>query len=232
MSAKVAREVGDRLDWSASEKDFFVALVESEHARSKTKRAMAKQTLGQFEHKTLDNEVFSLISDWYHLAILELVLTDGFKPEPKWIAKRLSISPIQVEQAVSRLQTLGLLACHNGKWEVTEKFPATTSGTPSQAIKKFHSQILNKATDALYLQSVDERDFSSISVAINPDDLPEMKEEIKNFRRALERKYKARNHKRAVYSLNIQLFSLTQTETKMQTLNSREVGELNRMDTR
>jgi len=213
MSGKVAREVSQRLGWSPTEAEQFVTLVESEHARSQTKRTLAQEKLEKFEHKTIDDEIFSVISDWYHLPLLELVMTDGFKPELKWIAKRLGISEITVEQAVRRLQSVGLLKCTRGKWEVTEKFPATTNGVPSSAIKKYHAQMLKKADQALYLQSVEEREFSSNCLAINPDDLPQMKEELKLFRRALEKKYKARSGKKQVYVMNTQLFSLTNAES-------------------
>ena len=88
------------------------------------------------------------------------------------------------------------------------------SGIASGAIKKFHSQILNKAAEALYAQPLDLRDFSSMTFAINPAHLPEIKDELREFRRGLEKKFKARSNKREVYSLSIQLFSLTQSPRK------------------
>jgi uncharacterized protein (TIGR02147 family) len=214
MSVGVARRLAERLGWDAPEQEFFAALVESEHARSQTKRELARRKVADGNYQTLDHDTFALISDWYHFAILELVFTEGFRPQLKWIARRLAITEIEVEQAVERLVNLGLLIRHGEHWEVTQKFPATMSGVPSKAIKKFHAQIMKKAADALYLQEIERRDFSTISVAINPDDLPEIKEEIKKFRRALEQKYKARANKREVYALSMQLFSLTEATAK------------------
>ena len=46
-------------------------------------------------------------------------------------------------------------------------------------------------------------------MAIDPEDLPAMKRELKNFRRNFEQKYKKAKLKKAVYCLSMQFFSLT-----------------------
>ncbi len=214
LSARSAMQVASAIGMSEAEGSYFVTLVEASHARSASRRKTARQKLGSLgvakDYQVLEERVFEIISDWHHYALLELVQTDSFVPRLSWIAERLGITRVEVESVVRRLKGVGLLSVRNGKWLVTNKFPATRSGIPSKAIKKFHSQILTKATDALYSQAIEQRDFSSITFAINPDDIAEIKEALREFRRGIEKKFKARTNKREVYSLSIQLFSLTE----------------------
>ena len=52
---------------------------------------------------SFSQDVFSYMSDWYHLAILELTFVKGFKSEAKWMSRRLGISEAEVKPAVDRL---------------------------------------------------------------------------------------------------------------------------------
>src|SRR4051812_6761749 len=36
-------------------------------------------------------DLFRLAADWYHLAIMELVLVEGFQSDPAWVARELGI---------------------------------------------------------------------------------------------------------------------------------------------
>jgi uncharacterized protein (TIGR02147 family) len=214
LSAKTASQLAQRLGLSPQETQKFVAMVEAEDARSGTKRALAQEQLEQMKTKPspfqrLDDDVFAVISDWHHFALLELVSLEGFKPNRNWISRRFGISPIEAEVALRRCLKLGLLKKEGRRLIPTHVFPAAPSDVSSRAIKKFHSQILEKAGNALYLQALEEREFSANTMAIDPQDLPEMKRELKAFRRQFEQKYKKAKSKRAVYCLSLQFFSLT-----------------------
>jgi transcriptional regulator with XRE-family HTH domain len=39
----------------------------------------------------IEDEIFSVIGDWQHFAILSLMDTNNFKNDPKWIGERLGI---------------------------------------------------------------------------------------------------------------------------------------------
>ncbi len=85
---------------------------------------------------------------------------------------------------------------------------------PSEGLKKHHEQILEKAKDSIYLQSLEQRDLSAITVAVHRSDLPMAKEMIKKFRRDLTAKLEAREDRDAVYCLAIQLFQLDNEKNK------------------
>ena len=56
----------------------------------------------QYVQLTLDH--FSVISEWYHFAILSLAETQDFKSYPAWIAGRLGISQKDAKAAVLTLK--------------------------------------------------------------------------------------------------------------------------------
>lgn len=213
FSGSSAAGIAGRLGLSPDESRWFRASVESLHGRSTVSRGAAKAVLSamksQDDYQPVKEAYFAIVSDWYHFAILELTLLKGFKSDPEWIAKKLGISKIEVELAIGRLLRVGLMEREKNRLRAVTTFPSVTPDVPSDSVKKFHSQVLEKAGRALYFQSMEERDFSSIVMAINPADLPEAKAEIKHFRRQFEAKYKSRADLKAVYCLAIQLFSLS-----------------------
>lgn len=210
LSREAAQSIGKKLDWNENEIALFCDLVDSEHARAKKKRTEAKQRLqvdaNPYQQLTLDS--FQVISDWYHYAILELTLIRDFKSDPKWIARRLGISDHIVIAAIDRLKRLDLLVEEEGKLRATDGFTATPSGIPSDALKKFHRQLLEKALSSIYLQTVEERDLSHLILAIDRNQLKEAKEEIKTFRRSFDAKFGKAKTKDEVYCLGVTFFRL------------------------
>ncbi len=214
LSATAALQIAKKLGWSERESQHFCDLVDAEHARSaqKKREAVARLRLSsaQAHHKTLSLDSFKVISDWYHYAILELLEVEGFQPNPTWIGTRLGISPHSCKMAIERLLRLGLMKKVGSTLIASDEFTTTTHDIPSESIKKFHRQILEKALLAIDFQDVDERDHSSLIVAIDPSCVAEAKESIKSFRRKFNKDFGSMKKKKTVYCLGVQFFNLEQ----------------------
>jgi uncharacterized protein (TIGR02147 family) len=210
LSRDSATQMAKRLGWSNQEIDHFGDLVDLQHARSRQKKLAAQGRLSAYnpQYRLLTADSFRVIADWYHYAILELTTLVGFKSDTKWIARRLGISLHLARGAIARLKRLGLLVDEKGNFRAAEGFTASPSGVPSDALKKFHRQLLEKAVSALYLQSVEERDFAHMVLAIDRARLPEAKEELKRFRRHFDAKFGASPSRNDVYCLGLTFFSL------------------------
>ena len=221
LSREAALLMGTRLGWSDSESSQFCDLVESEHARARKSRTIAKKRVDahQQNYSQLTADAFQVVSDWYHYAILELASVVDFQSDPKWIAARLGISEHIVISAIERLKRLELLEVVRGKLRATDAVTASPDGIPSEAIKKFHRQILEKALSAIHLQTVDERDFSSMVLSIDKAQLPRAKKEIKKFRRHFDSLFLKTKKKDEVYCLGIQFFRLSEKTGNSKTLN-------------
>lgn len=217
MSAHLAAQVSKRLGLSADEQKLFQTLVEKNHSRSKASRVRAEIELEQIRQNSeavspLTLDAFQVISDWHHFAIMELTKVDGFQSSASWVARALDIPTVQAKLAIERLLRMEILEERDGTWSATKDFVFTPSGIPSDAIRKFHKQILSKAMESIESQTVDERDLSTIVMSIDSKDLPMYKEKIKKFRRELHAEALATPKRDSVYSLSIQLFKLSKSE--------------------
>lgn len=209
LSQRSAASLAVHLGLGANERRFFCDLVESEHGRSQQGREMARSRLTLRRTAShLDADQFNLISEWYHLAILELMTTRGFKHDIDWIASTLGISRMQADMAIQRMTRLGLLSCDNGRFKVLKSSTTTTDDVPSVAIRRFQSEILEKARHALNFQSVEEREIASVVVSIRKDDLPAARKMIKEFRRMFCGKLEQSGPGDEVYCFSTALFRL------------------------
>lgn len=160
-------------------------------------------------YKSLTLEMFKTISEWQHLAILELTTCKGFKSDARWMATRLGISVHEVNEAVSRLKALELLEEQGSTLRKTEFHVSALSNVPDAALRTHAKQILSKALTSLDEQSQDVRDITSMTMAIDPKLLPEAKRMILLFRRRLC-KFLERGERSEVYVFSPALFRLSQ----------------------
>lgn len=212
LSREKAETVCSILGFNDEEKEFFCNLVESEHARSKTKRELAQARLTKYQaaqYNSLEVDHFKAISDWYHFAILELMNLKRYQCDPRWIASALKIQEIEAKLALERLERLGLITKKRNKYVPTESFSSAQSAVPSEAIRNFHRQILQKALDSVDLQSMERRELGAVVMAIDEKDLPRIRERVRDFRRALNQEFTQTQEKNSVYCLATQFFELS-----------------------
>lgn len=162
----------------------------------------------------IEPEVFEIIADWVHFAILELTHLDNFRPNIKWIAKKLSVQELHVKLAVGRLLKLNLLKIEeSGNWiDVSDTLTTTNSPFTNSAFKKLQRGILDQAHKALNEVEFEQRDQSSMTMAVDSHQLQKAKEIIKKFRREICELMQATPKRNAVYQLSVSLFPITEKE--------------------
>jgi uncharacterized protein (TIGR02147 family) len=89
----------------------------------------------------------------------------------------------------------------------------TSEDIESQALQESHSEALRIAAEKLERIPVGLRDFSSVTMAIDPKKLPEAKAIVREFQEKLYALL-ADGKKTEVYQFNFQLFPLTQKENE------------------
>lgn len=233
LSRISASQVASRLGLSKVETEEFLDLVDSLHSRSKLAKSQAVERMKERysvapDAFRLTMDAFQFISDWYHLAIVEILKLEGSQHEPKWIARKLEITEFQVEQALDRLVRLEVLEKNvDGKYLIVKDFVLSPDGIPSDAIKKAHEQILKKAMDALYLQPVQDRDFYAQIFSISSRDLPEIRQKIRSFSQDLDRTYSKRPGADRVVCMSSQLMNLARMdrESSSSSLNNNPLDE-------
>jgi uncharacterized protein (TIGR02147 family) len=170
-----------------------------------------KPSLPKADYKQLTYDLFQVISDWYHYAILELTKLNDFKPTRAWVARSLGITIPEVDEAVERLQRLEFLEITaEGRW-IDRSGDVTTVGNDFTAIafRKYQKQILEKAITALEEVPLENRDHTSMLMAGDSLLLPEAKKLIAEFRRKLCALLESGTQKDELYQLGIALYPLT-----------------------
>ena len=211
LSVSAAEMIGVKLGLSDFERSIFCDLVQSQHARSQASKEIAlarlQSKMADVQGRVIQLDTFKIISDWYHFGILQLMHLKSFQPDVKWIAQALQIQPTQVEEALERLLRLELIKKEGSQLRLLQEYVSSVDGVSSEAVRKFHSQILEKAMQALELQSIEERDHSTLLMPVDSTKLPLVKERIRKFRQELCREFTADDDQlNSVYSLSIQFF--------------------------
>lgn len=218
LSVAKAAIVAQKLSLPPIEQQLFEAMVARKHAKSKQVRKDAAKSIRNITTSMGLNSIhldsFKIIRDWYHLAILELTKIQSFQSYAPWIAQKLGISVDLVDAAIARLKQLGMLKFSSGKLCSQEGRNAVISHAPSEAIREFHKQILNKAIDSLYGQPMSERQLSASIVAINKADLPKITSRMQEFKRELCAEFgaSADEAKENLYCISMQCFSLERSD--------------------
>lgn len=163
------------------------------------------------DYQQVSADIFNVIADWYHYAILELITVRDFEPTPAWIARVLDITVSEANFALERLRRLGLLSAQgDGAW-VSGQLTTNADGgeMTAAAFRKLQRQILAQAMDAMETVPIAERDQSSITMAVSKAKLGEAKARIRAFRRELCAFLQTDTPHDDVYQLSISLFPVT-----------------------
>lgn len=177
-------------------------------------RTLAEQ-IENVEPKYLEIEAssFRLMAEWEHFAVLSLIKTKDFKNSNEWIASRLGITVNRATEVVERLLTLGFLKKNKGKLERVESNIRSSDDTVDMSVRKSHEENLELAKESLHRDSIKERDFTSITMAIDPSKMNLAKEMIRKFQDDLA-DVMTTGELSEVYRLAIQLFPLTKLSTQ------------------
>lgn len=199
VSEKFVQKVGHALE--------IPPVLMKQMSRSRPKRGGS--TVDAFPVNLLQRDVFCLVSDWYHYALMELTQTKDFKLDYAWMAKRLNIDPETTQKAWERLVRLELIVFSNGKWVCKANNTNVGEDIRTDAHRKLQGNYLELAQLSLEHHDVEIRDFSSMTMSIDPDRLEEAKERITEFRRELCQFLEGGDSRREVYQLCVQLFPLS-----------------------
>lgn len=198
VTIKFAQKISQKLFLGPSEQKELLASFE-------LNKGSARKPKGFI---ALEAEQFRVISDWHYFAILSLSETRDFNDSPDDIAARLNISSAKARAALETLERLSLLKKENGKLVPTGMQFETSDDVLSIGIQKNHSQGLELAGQSLSSHKVNERDFTSLTLAVDPSKLPKAKKMIRSFRQKLAEALEC-GEQTEVYRLQVQFFPLS-----------------------
>lgn len=177
-------------------------------ATNLNRKEIFKGSLSELDF-TLNEELhFNVIAEWEYYAILSLTETKGFKNNVPWIAERLGLTEYRAQVCLENLIEIGLLKKTKFGVKLANSGTQTTEDVASRALKKSMKQDLEISEKAIDDIDVELRDLSSITFTLNKKDLPDIKKDIRNFRKKLAKKAESKKGEE-VYKLSVQLVPLT-----------------------
>lgn len=214
LSEEAAVALAEKLGLSDREQSYFVLSAKSQHSRSLKVKAEATKDLKdimspKLKSMPINNREFELAHSWYHMAILELMELRDCEHSPEWFAKKLNIKKIIVKNALERLEKIGWIKLQNGSYCANFEANESPNDLPSDAIKKFHDDMLKKAEAALFTDDINHREFQNMTLAFSLAQMQEAKEAIRSFQKEFAKKFYPDTQERdSVYQLSVQLFRL------------------------
>lgn len=220
-SFEMINALAEDLSMDMKEKQYLMLLVQLEKANKKKKdtkeilEKIAELNAGS-NSISLGLKEFSAISEWYFLAIKQLISTPNFVEDEDWIFKKLrkKVTPSQIKNALNimmEMETIG--RDENGKLVVLKEGLLTTNDVPSSAIKRHHFGMINRALEAIEEQSVKERQVTSVTMKVKPEDVDAAKKYIFDFIKDFNEKFST-TEADDLYQLNMQFFRHTRDVIK------------------
>ncbi len=211
LSENMIQKLAEQLELAPNEIEYFIS--------KKTTPQSLKKSL------QLGADEFRYISEWYYLALLELIKIDS-KEDTNFYAKRLGIKSIQVQLALETLQRLKLIEKSNtGEWliKAEDGTNSCTHHSTTAAKKKYQKQVFTMALEAIDNIDVTKRSHSGVSMAINSKKIADAKARIASFREELC-EFLQEGELDQVYHLGVCLFPMTILENEK---NKKEKGVKN-----
>lgn len=201
---------------TSREKRYFKLLIDLD--KKSKKNQDTKDTLEQIQRASteknsfaIDLKQFSTISEWYYIAIKQLIDTKDFIEDEDWIYRRLrkKVTPSQIRTALTHLQELEIVKRDDkGRLQVISPGLITTNDVPSSAIRRHHVGMLERASESIFEQTIDQRQVNSTTLRIRQEDLTDAKRAIFDFLKEFASRFQS-EESCDVYQFNIQLFQLT-----------------------
>ena len=197
ITLQTMRKISDRLGLSPLERKAVLAAVANSEAIAPEERRSLH----------LREDQFRVIADWYHFAILSLTRIKGASADPRWVARRLGIGVEQAHEALLRLERMGVLQLAPVFKQIGDPIEVA-SEQPSEAIRKYHKQVLALAIDKIESVPTEKRQFQSMMLAIHPKRLAALKKHIDEFLAAAAEVSDA-DKDTQVFQLGVQLFPIS-----------------------
>jgi DNA-binding Lrp family transcriptional regulator len=163
----------------------------------------------------LDLDTFRVISNLYHLAIFELIKLKNGQWTPASIAEELSISVVQAQDAVNKLEQLRIIRKKGAGYARSEK-GLTTLGIAytSESLRTLQRDILTRAIAAMETVPIDQRDQTALTLAIPSSKIPKAKKLLTQFRRRFCAIMQKEGTLDSVYQLSLSFYPLTNSVLK------------------
>jgi uncharacterized protein (TIGR02147 family) len=221
LSGESIEKIARGLKLDADQVEFFRHLVLLNQASTASERQHWAELLfsSRFFRKLnpLKTAVHAYYSNWFVVAVRELVALPSFQEDPEWIASSLSpqISPQEARAAIETLLKLGLLRrTAEGKLVQSEELVTTGDEVKSLSVAQFHREMIQKGSESIERFPAEKRDVSSVTLSVSEQGRLQIKTLIQRFRKDLLEIAARDQSPDEIVQINLQLFPLSGAKGK------------------
>lgn len=213
LSEKTALDVSKKLQLHPKEAQYFQTLVHFENSEDLHLKSTLENQLKVLnpllrKKSEVQDESYIVLSEWHHIAILELTYLFPKEFNAKIVSEQLNIDLGQAESSLLLLEKMSLLEKTNNSYIKTKKQFTFNSDLANQALRHYHRSMLAKAQTALIEQTNKEKAIGSETFPLAVEDLSEAKDIIENCFQQLLRLSERSKNRTHVYHAGIQLFQI------------------------
>ena len=157
---------------------------------------------------SLDPGQFSILSKWYRLPLFFLLSAHKRFPGFDNLYRKLrgKVSQEDLMSSVYALEQLGFLIRNGEKLKTAiDPYLSFSSKTPNQDIREFHGAMLQRASEAVVEQDIDERQLRAVVFSMDRKRLAEARRVIDEFTATFNEHFGSQTSKE-ICQLNVQLF--------------------------
>jgi uncharacterized protein (TIGR02147 family) len=217
LTNKRATALGKALGIGEREMAYYHKLVQFNQAKDTSEKESHLQEmmlqLGRSLKANMSITAYHILESWHGLVIRELARVPGFSSNPKLISEKLKglLNASEAKKALTSLIDSGLLRLEdNGNLQPTSESLRTTDEVSSVGIRKYHQSCLKLGAKILETETLENREFGSVNFLLDPENVPKVKELIKNLREnILALSSSTPSATTRVAQVNIQMFQLS-----------------------
>ncbi|NCN40537.1 TIGR02147 family protein [bacterium] len=179
LSEKKVESLSKKLKLPETHKEHWLDLLQVD-SKIPAQRDVAKAKVSRRlkeSKSSVSLDVFKVISDWYHFAILSFFGANNFFSERE-LKNHLGISLAKVRAAIARLLELELLDEVDQGYRPSTETSFTEDGIPSLALREAQRQALSLAAMSLEVHSVKERKNQSLFFSLPKKDVDQFRKTL------------------------------------------------------
>ncbi len=195
--------------------EYFSLMVEFAHVKGAEKKNLTYQKILDFRSdriKNIPSRQYSLFEKNYLIALREIIDIKGALEDVGALGKclRPEISARETKKGIDTLLNLNIIAeGENKRYYAPETLLTTGEKWEGVAIRRYQSEMIKLADNALMNYPKDERDVSTLTIGTSAEELLKIKEIIRRARQEILAVAENSKKREYVYQLNVQLFPMS-----------------------
>ncbi|MEK7395044.1 MAG: TIGR02147 family protein [Fibrobacterota bacterium] len=200
--------------------EYYLLLISYARERSvKAKGDILEKamSLRDVERRPIEGKELEYFSHWWTVVLRALLeITEG-RAVPAELSKCLTppVPTADVEASLNLLTELGLVKkASSGRLLPTQAHLTAGGPAKAQAVRKFQSQILALASEALERFKPEDRDISTLTLSLDENAFREIRELVRECRRQIQKRVEECHHSDRVLHLAMAFFPAALAPTR------------------